>query len=99
MLNIRVREFVAQVWRPLLAAGLMYLCVWAYVRFIAGTRDSGAENLLHLSVAVGIGMTLYVLLSAGLWVLCGKPLGAERFALNKAVELAARLRWRKAAAS
>jgi lipopolysaccharide exporter len=99
MLNIRVTEFVAQVWRPLLAAALMYLSVWTYVRFVAGTRDSGAENLLHLLMAVGLGATLYVLLSAGLWALCGRPPGAERFAFNKAVELAARLRWRKAAAS
>ena len=96
MMSIPVSQFIAQIWRPIAAATVMYLGVTLYLRTLS-SQASSIENFLHLVTAVGIGAAIYVSVTAGLWVLCGKPQGAEQFALNKATELAARVRWRKTA--
>jgi lipopolysaccharide exporter len=98
LLNIPVLQFLAQIWRPVFAAAAMYLGVSLYLRGV-GTQASSAENVLHLATAVGLGAAIYLSLCAGLWALCGRPPGAEQFALGRAAQIAARLRWRKAAMS
>jgi lipopolysaccharide exporter len=91
MLSIAVSEFIAQVWRPIAAATVMFVAVHQYIVYV-GRAASGALALFHLLTAVGIGVALYLLLVTGLWFASGKPKGAERMALGKVTELVTRLR-------
>jgi O-antigen/teichoic acid export membrane protein len=95
MLKISVLNYVAKIWRPIVAAVVMYLGVAQYLRFI--TAPDTAKAATHLLIAVALGVAIYVMLTFGLWVLCGKPPGAEQVALARVAQtLRSKLRSRKA---
>jgi lipopolysaccharide exporter len=95
MLKIGVREFIAQIWRPVLAATVMYLAVHEYLQF-AGDA-TGAVAVLHLAVAVALGSVIYLGVLSLLWICLGKPIGAEHAALHRALEVMGRIVSRKPA--
>jgi lipopolysaccharide exporter len=73
---------VAVMWRPLIAGATMYAVVRAYSSW-AGTGGSLAQDMLRLVAAIAIGASVYVALIATLWLLAGRPAGAERILLNR----------------
>ena len=82
LLKLSVLDFLAVIWRPLAAAAVMY----AVVQWFIGLEPASSETLvlaLQLARAVLLGAVIYVGLVMGLWVLCGKPAGAERMALER----------------
>jgi O-antigen/teichoic acid export membrane protein len=74
-------RFLLCVWRPVLAAILMY----AVVVWTAAQIDSIAPQLpsaLLLAIVVCAGALVYPLALGLLWLLCGRPDGAERTAMS-----------------
>jgi O-antigen/teichoic acid export membrane protein len=100
LLQIGVLQFMAGIWRPLAAAGLMY----AVVNWFIGREPEGIEPLplaVELAQAALLGASVYVGVVMLLWLLSGKPEGAERMALDRALPALRRLlkRWRALPAS
>lgn len=95
MLHIRLIAFLAQVWRPISTAAVMYLLALLFVRARLATEPDAVSMMLTLLVALMLGVVVYVPGVALLWIMCGRPPGAERVMLNKALELLARLGWRR----
>jgi len=82
-LNIRVKEYIAMVWRPIAAAGVMYFSINALMPVLLGSGQGVSNHILHLAVAVPLGATIYVSLLLILWRLSAYPPGAEAFILSK----------------
>ena len=93
MLEIRIHQFGREVWRPIVAATLMYVAVRAYLNSVPSPSASLAA-LPSFLTALALGAAVYGGAVLALWSLSGKPKGAERIALNKGLALAARLRSR-----
>jgi lipopolysaccharide exporter len=85
MLDLPLRHWIAGVWRPLVSAALMNAALTPVVAgFAAGMPGAPkAEPLLELALCVGIGAALYAAIIALLWLLSGKPAGAELMFLNR----------------
>lgn len=98
MLKIRTVDFVREVWRPLLAATLMYGLVRGLLAHIESMRPEPLP-IAQLALAATLGATSYVGLILLLWRLCGSPTGAERTALEVARRALIRVRgsatWRQ----
>jgi lipopolysaccharide exporter len=91
MLKLSLASFVIAVWRPIVASAAMYGAV-AWLVVSLGTTGPVAGQILRLGAAVAAGATIYVVCLLALWVLAGKPQGAEAFVLRRAREVLARLR-------
>ena len=82
-LGIGVGVFAAAIYRPLISAALMA----GIVRWSLPAFDPAMPLVLltaWLFAGVGIGVVSYVLIAAALWLLGGRPAGAERVILDKA---------------
>lgn len=81
-LQISVREWLASLWRPLLASGLMGWAVHEAALF-SGSAGGLGGALVELLVAVPVGAVLYPLIVVALWVLSGRPESVEAIVLRK----------------
>lgn len=90
LLQISVWQFMAGIWRPLAAAGAMYGVVYWLIALEPPKSDL-LPLALQLAQAVLIGATIYVSLVLALWVVCGKPAGAERMALERGLPMIQRV--------
>ncbi|MBS0366455.1 MAG: lipopolysaccharide biosynthesis protein [Proteobacteria bacterium] len=89
-LGLRYRDFLRQLWRPLVAAAIMYLVVRA-LGPASPTRVLGVgEAALSLGQCVAMGAVVYSLAILVLWTAAGRPLGAETLVLGQVRE-----RWHK----
>jgi O-antigen/teichoic acid export membrane protein len=98
MLRISLLQFLARVWRPIVAAMLMFVCVRQYLA-VGGTQLSGASALLHLVVAVALGAIVYVGSVGGLWLICRMPPSAEQVILSRFTLVTSRVLSRRGALS
>ncbi|MEO1574468.1 MAG: lipopolysaccharide biosynthesis protein [Pseudomonadota bacterium] len=90
-IQLRLREFLAVLWRAMVGAAVMYgATVWMTQTLI--TRAHGETTLTGLAVAVLFGAVLYTTIVACLWIFSGKPDGAESFVLES---VTARLKRRR----
>jgi len=96
MLGIRLREFVAQVWRPILSAASMYAFVLLFVRARLDSDPAFSGMFVTLLVALLLGAASYFAGLALLWVACRRPRGAEQVMLNRLLTQLERLGWRRA---
>ena len=78
LLNLRVPAFISVVWRPIVAATLMYMLVRLFVEALPRTSVGIVTQLGMLLGAVFLGVAAYVAASAVLWIMAGRPAGAER---------------------
>jgi lipopolysaccharide exporter len=82
-LGVRPFAFVTSVWRPLIAAAVMY----AGVRWLrpadAETLTSSVQAIAPLAKGVAVGVVIYLVTVLGLWVGSGKPGGAETWLINE----------------
>jgi len=67
-LRIPVRDYVAALWRPLIASGVMGTVVIAVVSDMDGTPGFGAA-VFELAVGIPTGVVTYILVLWGLWKL------------------------------
>jgi lipopolysaccharide exporter len=86
LLGLRARDFVGQLWRPLLAAGVMWLAVRWVVAALVDTN-----GWIALAASILCGLLVYCSLLSGLWWLAGRPDSAERFVIDMLRERLERL--------
>jgi PST family polysaccharide transporter len=90
-LQLRLRDLMARLWRPLAATALMLVAVRIAANALDPT-DQTALLLGQLLVLAGLGVVVYVSSVLVFWRISGRPSGAEHFILR---ELASRLEtWR-----
>jgi lipopolysaccharide exporter len=70
------------VWRPILAGAGMYAAVATFCAW-TGVSGSTVRDLLYLLSAVALGAAVYVAAVSALWLLAGRPAGAERILLDR----------------
>lgn len=77
LLQIKARVFLAQLWRPLLAAVALFAAVRAWVDHLEATLRVGmlAGQMLQ---AIALGASVYLATLALSWWLAGRPESAER---------------------
>jgi O-antigen/teichoic acid export membrane protein len=77
-LELRSGALFAQLWRPLVAAGVMAATV-QLVRGLLSTPGATPGRIAHLLAVVAAGVLIYASSVMALWRLCAMPAGAERF--------------------
>jgi O-antigen/teichoic acid export membrane protein len=83
-LGVSARQLAATVWRPLLAAAVMYaVTVLAQPSIDAATLTAG-RSLMLLAVYVPLGAATYIAVELSAWLLCGRPSGAETMLVGQA---------------
>jgi len=84
VLGVTARQLLATVWRPLLAATVMYaVTVLAQPAIDPATLTAG-RSLVLLLIYVPLGAATYIAVELALWLLCGRPAGAETTLLEQA---------------
>ncbi|HRX88745.1 MAG TPA: lipopolysaccharide biosynthesis protein [Steroidobacteraceae bacterium] len=93
MLELRVREFIIAIWRPLTAALAMYFVVaWLAASLRKPKSTIGLIDELLLAIAVGV--VVYIGLVWLFWKMSGQPDGPERVVLDRGMQMSRRfLRW------
>jgi len=79
-LGLPLGHFLDKMWRPPLAAVIMYVTVDRLVKHLV---SSEVPQTFQLALAVVVGVVVYVGLVFGLWLLSGRPAGAERAVLKQ----------------
>lgn len=82
-LNISLSLLLAGVWRPILAAAVMYGVV-LQLSWLLGPASSPHQAALQLLVLVASGGLLFVALVLASWHFAGRPDGAEQWVLANA---------------
>jgi O-antigen/teichoic acid export membrane protein len=83
MLDLPMSRWVAGVWRPVLSAIVMYATVRPFVHTLSAGGAAGTSGLWQLAVCMLLGVTVYLAFLALLWILSGKPQGAEVAVLTR----------------
>lgn len=87
VLSIRPTEYLAVLWRPLAATGFMYFAVRSVMEqpaWIAGLSG----KIVHLLLAVLVGVVSYAVLLLALWYLAARPRGVEHTLMERLVPIA-----------
>lgn len=93
MLDVRPGAILRAIWRPFVAAAIMYGCVFAFVRQFA--LDPGTlVNLGRLALAVLLGAVIYIGGVAALWLASGRPHGGETMLWSRGRDILRRARTR-----
>jgi lipopolysaccharide exporter len=77
LLGLRGSDILRFLWRPLLAALSMYAAVALYAETFFDPARGSVEGLPHLLAAVALGAAVYFVAACVLWMLAGRPQGAE----------------------
>jgi len=84
-LGLKVRDLVAEAWRPLVASGVMFAVVTTLRPHVDVETLPTAEAVKLLALYVPLGAAAYTATIVGLWRLSGKPQGAEAALLRQLV--------------
>jgi O-antigen/teichoic acid export membrane protein len=90
-LALPMTTFMSNVWRTVVAVGVMAVAVRAIV---GRTMADGWDPAASLAAAVLTGVVTYVVTLAVLWLASGSPPGPERLFVDKAKGLSLRWPWR-----
>src|SRR5580765_2964387 len=83
-IGVSARQLLATVWRPLLAAAVMYgVTVLAQPPIDTAALTTG-RALVLLAILVPLGAATYIGVVLSVWMLCGRPSGAETVLLGQA---------------
>jgi O-antigen/teichoic acid export membrane protein len=80
-INLRLAAFLAVIWRPVVAAAIMYAMIALALR--SWHVESFLEQLRQTMVLVALGAISYTSLVLGLWTLVSRPPGAEQYVLER----------------
>jgi O-antigen/teichoic acid export membrane protein len=91
---VRVGDVVSACWRPVLASAVMYGAVRSFLAFVE-TRPELMHAIGALLGACVLGLVVYVATVAALWLLVGRPRGAESSLIARIKPVWIRLRTRE----
>ncbi|MCB1624585.1 MAG: lipopolysaccharide biosynthesis protein [Pseudomonadales bacterium] len=93
MLELRLRDLLAAIWRPINASLIMFIVVY-WLTSKRAARGSTLDQAGDLLFVIVVGAAIYVGLMALFWQLNGRPDGPERQLLDRALGLSRRfLNW------
>jgi O-antigen/teichoic acid export membrane protein len=81
-LSMRLRGYLRELWRPLLASVLMVIVV-RQVAALLGGSDQVVGSLLRLAAGIAAGIATYAMTLALLYLAAGRPVGAEQLVLRR----------------
>lgn len=81
-LAIRATEFLGRLWRSALASAVMAYAVLRLLDCFSGANSS-LQALPVLAAAVAVGILVYFAVAGCLWLLAGRPAGAEQLLLDR----------------
>ena len=81
-LEMKLSDVLSPMWRPLLACVMMYFVL----RHLISREDPTLHGLSGLLAAVGLGMFVYGATITLVWLLAGRPDGAERMIATRVSE-------------
>jgi lipopolysaccharide exporter len=90
-IEVRAADFFSCLWRPIVAAILMYFGVRALGPAFPATVIPSSQAAGSLIVSVLLGVPMYIAAVTILWLISGRPPGAESAVLKQA-----RLAWSRA---
>jgi lipopolysaccharide exporter len=82
-LDLRFIELMKQMWRPLAASAVMYLALTAFRHDLNYATVTTPESARQLSYLIPLGAVVYLAAVILLWLVCGRPDGAESMVLRK----------------
>jgi O-antigen/teichoic acid export membrane protein len=82
-LELPSREFISQLWRPICSSGIMYVAVHLYGPPAPGNLIPATQAAASLAACALLGAPVYVASVMGLWLVSGKPPGAEMWILKQ----------------
>jgi PST family polysaccharide transporter len=95
-IRIRVRDYLAVFWRPMLASAVMGWAIWAGIRPGFDAEHAGPA-LMQLLAGTALGCIVYPLAVAALWFLSGRVEAIEVLVVRRVwADLQARLAARRA---
>ena len=83
-IGVSARQLWSAVWRPLVAAALMYGAVMLAQPPIDTATLTAGRSLVLLAFYVPLGAATYIAAVLSVWVVCGRPAGAEATLLAQA---------------
>ena len=83
-IGVTARRLSSSVWRPLLAAGIMYAVLLITLPAIDAAGLTAVRALVLLAIFVPLGAATYIVVELSLWMICGRPPGAETTLLAQA---------------
>ncbi len=91
-LGLRAIDVVAGLWRPLAATAVMFVTGKLFGPELTSAAVSSADAVVPLAICVASGAATYVVADILLWMLAGRPDGAERWMLSQLQNTARSLR-------
>lgn len=91
-IGVTARQLSATMWRPLLAAAIMYAVTVLAQPPVDSAALTAGRGLMLLAMYVPLGAATYVAVELSIWILCGRPSGAETTLLAQVAAL-----WRRIA--
>jgi len=82
-LELPAREFISQLWRPICSSGVMYVVVHLYGPPAPGGLIPTTQAAGSLMACILLGAPVYIASVIGLWLVSGKPPGAEMWILKE----------------
>jgi O-antigen/teichoic acid export membrane protein len=82
-LGLRSLDFVAGLWRPLLSAAVMYVGGKYWGPALPPGAKSSAEAFAPLVSCIALGAITYIIADVLLWLMAGRPKGAETWVLKE----------------
>lgn len=93
LLHLQISQLLRIMWRPALAATIMYLAVRTFGPPVPQQPIEAPEAALSLAKCIAIGVPAYVVSVLALWLIAGRPQGtAEAWILNNLPALARKMR-------
>lgn len=77
LLSVRGADILRFLWRPLIAALCMYAATAFYVNTVFEPTAGSIMGLPLLLIAIALGAAVYFSVAGSLWILSGRPPGAE----------------------
>lgn len=93
VLSVPPGAILRAIWRPFVAAAIMYAGVLSFVQQFS-LEPGILINLGRLALAVLLGVAIYAGSVAALWWICGRPQAGETMLWSKSVEMMRRVRAR-----
>ena len=90
LIQLNSMEYVKLVYRPIVAAVLMFVSVKAFQHGFVFSPTS-ADQILKLGGSVIIGIAMYILSVLALWKLAGSRNGAEKYMLDKVFNITSKI--------